>query len=165
MSIISSIPIQEVHGYQLQKFIGSGVNASVYLATNHKHNVAIKLRRRSEGTYEPLLLKRFYESVRLHHMFCHPNIVWLYDWYEDEDYQALILEYVAGGTLTDLCKQKKQWSRLELCTLGVAIADGLDHMHDIQIIHRDLKPSNVLIDSGCEVTICDFGLARTLFDP
>ena len=42
---------------------------------------------------------------------------------------------------------------------------GINFLHSANVIHRDLKPSNVLIDSGCEVTICDFGLARTLYEP
>jgi eukaryotic-like serine/threonine-protein kinase len=169
VSVVKSPPIEKIHDYQLQTFIGSGVNASVYLASNNQHKVAIKLRRRSEGSYEPLLLKRFYESVRLHHMLCHPNLVWLYDWYEDEEYQAVILEYVSGGTLTDLCKMKRSWSRLELCTLGVAIADGLDHMHDIRIVHRDLKPDNLIfgdLNNLASIKITDLGVSKhSLWSP
>ena len=157
-------PISQIGAYQLSRLIGSGNSASVYLASDGISEVAIKVRLRREGHQERFLSTRFLEGARLQKMFCHPNIVWLYDAVEERDYQALILEYVQGGSLSDLCKSRGgKLSRYETCALGMYVADALDHVHDIGIVHRDVKPDNLIFGrQGAmeSVKLADFDVSK-----
>lgn len=156
-----------IGAYQLREVIGSGNSALVYLAEPlHQSGprVAIKLRSRGQSPHEATLAARFTESARLHLQFCHPNIAWLHESVEAESYQALIIEYLAGGTLADYLKQIGGRMSLEAaCLLGVHLCDGLEHMHDIQIIHRDIKPDNLLFADPNDLTsirIADFDVSK-----
>ena len=158
-------PEEMIGSYRLDKIIGSGSSASVYLAQSiHSHHqVAIKLRPRTHGQHESILASRFTESARLHYQFCHPNIAWLHETIEHETYQAVVIEYLQGGTLSELLKRRQLLSLDEVCLLGVHLADGLEHMHDIQIIHRDIKPDNILFANAQKlstVRIADFDVSK-----
>lgn len=158
-------PGEMIGSYKLDKIIGSGSSASVYLARSmHTHQqVAIKIRPRTHGPHERILASRFTESSRLHYQFCHPNIAWLHETIEHEAYQAVIIEYLQGGTLSQLLKKRQIFSLDEACLLGVHLADGLEHMHDIQVIHRDIKPDNILFANAQDlssVRIADFDVSK-----
>ena len=155
-----------IGSYRLKYIIGSGNSANVYLAQSEVdpyREVAIKVRTRSQGQHEHILAQRFTESSRLHHMFCHPNIAWLHEVIEDVMYQAVVIEYLSGGTLSDLLKRKDYLSIDESCLLGAHLADGLEHMHDIQVIHRDIKPDNIIFGDGQKlstVRVADFDVSK-----
>ena len=157
---------EQIGTYRLQHIIGSGNSATVYLAESliDQGQVAIKLRARGQSQYEETLAARFIESSRLHLLFCHPNIAWLHEWIEDQQFQASVIEYLSGGTLTDhLIRSQGRLSIDEACLLGVHIADGLEHMHDIQVIHRDIKPDNLLFADAHQISsirIADFDVSK-----
>lgn len=158
-------PGEMIGSYRLDKIIGSGSSASVYLAHSiyNQTPVAIKLRPRTYGPHENILASRFTESARLHYQFCHPNIAWLHETIEQETYQAVVIEYLQGGTLSELLKRRQILSIDEVCLLGVHLADGLEHMHDIQVIHRDIKPDNILFADPQDlstVRIADFDVSK-----
>lgn len=158
-------PGEMIGSYRLDKIIGSGSSASVYLAYSlHMQKlVAIKLRFCTQSQHESLLSARFKESARLHSHFCHPNITWLFEAIETDLYQALILEYLPGGTLSQFLKQRGQLNVDEACLIGAHLADGLEHMHDIQVIHRDIKPDNILFMETNELSsirIADFDVSK-----
>ena len=154
--------------YQLEHVLGSGSSSIVYLAQPlnpaQGKPIALKVRLRGVGKHEELLAGRFTESARLQSLFCHPHIAWLYEIIEDSQLQATAIEYLAGGTLTDVLKRSGgRLSRDETCLLGAQIADGLDHMHDIYVIHRDLKPDNILFSDPHDlssVRIADFDVSK-----
>ena len=155
-----------IGSYRLKHIIGSGNSANVYLAqsvVSPFSEVAIKIRLRTQGQHERILAQRFTESARLHYMFSHPNIAWLHESLEDEKYQAVVIEYLPGGTLSDLLKSRQKLSIDEACLLGAHLADGLEHMHDIQVIHRDIKPDNILFLEShklASVRVADFDVSK-----
>ena len=157
-----------VGGYKLERVLGSGSSSVVYLARPYspidKKLVALKIRVRGVGKHEELLADRFTESARLQSLFCHPHIAWLYEIVEDRQLQATAIEYLEGGTLTDVLKRSGGALSLDhACLLGAQIADGLDHMHDIYVIHRDLKPDNILFADPHDlssVRIADFDVSK-----
>ena len=154
--------------YLVEQTLGSGSSSVVYLARpiegHHSAPVALKVRARGRGKHEARLAGRFVESARLHKMFCHPNIAWFHELIENERHQIAVLEFLAGGTLTDLLRRRGgKLSYHEVCLLGAHIADGLDHMHDISVIHRDIKPDNILFaspDDIASVRIADFDVSK-----
>ena len=83
--------------------------------------------------------------------------------HQHEAFQAVIIEYLQGGTLSQLLKKRQILSLDEACLLGVHLADGLEHMHDIQVIHRDIKPDNILFANAQDlstVRIADFDVSK-----
>ena len=160
-------PGEVIGSYRLSHIIGSGNSASVFLAQHlyqHSLNVAIKIRARTQGQHETILAQRFSESARLQFQFCHPNIAWLYETIETDEFQALVIEYLPGGTLSNYLYKRNTYIDLEqACLLGVYLADGLEHMHDIQVIHRDIKPDNILFEDPQligSVRIADFDVSK-----
>lgn len=158
---------EQIGQYLIEREVGVGNSASVYLASingDPQRSFALKIRRRSQGRHEELLVARFSESARLQGLFCHPNIAWFHEYLEIDPYQVLALEYLSGGTLSDLLKSRRGHLNVsETCVVGAHLADGLAHMHDLNVIHRDLKPDNVLfavIGDLSSVRIADFDVSK-----
>ena len=77
--------------------------------------------------------------------------------------QATILEYLPGGSLQTLLKDRGQLSQAEVCALGIRIADALDHIHDVGVIHRDIKPENLLFADRTDlnsIKLADFDVSK-----
>ncbi|MHC4879172.1 MAG: serine/threonine-protein kinase [Planctomycetota bacterium] len=92
----------------------------------------------------------------------HPNIVQVYEVAEWETNPFLVMEYVAGSTLSQRLQGSGQLPPGDVIRIGRAVALGLAAVHEVGIVHRDVKPSNVLLsDDGEAIRLSDFGLART----
>ena len=95
----------------------------------------------------------------------HPNIVKLYDVYEDESYICMVMELMEGGELFDKILECDHFPEYAAREAIKSIIDALRYCHGMNIIHRDLKPENLLIknnsnDDFSSLKISDFGLAR-----
>ncbi|CAD8095249.1 unnamed protein product [Paramecium primaurelia] len=87
----------------------------------------------------------------------HPNIVRCKRISENKKYYYIIMEYMEGGTLSQIMKEK-QLNEQEAAIIMKSILDGVNYLHDKSIIHRDLKPENIML-TGTNVKIADFGLS------
>jgi len=95
----------------------------------------------------------------------HPNIVSLFETAECEGVHYYTMRLAENGTLADLLSDTSRRPALrEVVALLVKVARAIQYAHQRGILHRDLKPSNILLDSGLEPLVADFGLARSLFD-
>ena len=154
--------------YQIERMLGTGSTSMVYLARSlsapDRAPIALKVRFKGHSQHEALLSQRFQESTRLHYHFCHPHIAWLHEWIENDTLQVSVLEYLEGGTLTELLERREGYlNRDQGCLLGAHLADGLDHMHELHIFHRDIKPDNILFavsDDLSSVRISDFDVSK-----
>eukprot|EP01017_Pseudomicrothorax_dubius_P007169 TRINITY_DN12179_c0_g1_i2.p1 TRINITY_DN12179_c0_g1~~TRINITY_DN12179_c0_g1_i2.p1 ORF type:complete len:276 (-),score=51.51 TRINITY_DN12179_c0_g1_i2:129-956(-) len=93
----------------------------------------------------------------------HPNVVKLYEVYEDSQHYYMILELMTGGELFDRIVEKDHFSEKEAADTIRPLVDALRYCHSMGIVHRDLKPENVLYansDKDSIIKIADFGLAR-----
>jgi calcium/calmodulin-dependent protein kinase I len=93
-----------------------------------------------------------------------PNIVQLYEVYEERDYIFLIMELMSGGELFDRILDKRIFTETEARETCRCLLKGLDYMHDTRVAHRDLKPENLLLQAGSDtgVKLADFGFAKTV---
>ena len=109
---------------------------------------------------DPALLERFRREARVLAMLRNPGIITVFDLVTTDDGStALILEYVAGGSLEDQIAQgPMEWRRV--AQVGVASAEALAEAHEAGVVHRDIKPSNILLEPDGAVRIADFGIAR-----
>lgn len=92
-----------------------------------------------------------------------PNLVQLYEVYEEKNHCFLILELMRGGELFDVILDRKIFGETEARSISKCILEGLDYMHSKRIAHRDLKPENLLLMSPNDtssIKIADFGFAK-----
>lgn len=108
-------------------------------------------------TNEILVMRKIVENVSPH-----PNVIDLYDVYEDSNGVHLVLELCSGGELFDRIVKQDRYSETEAAAVVRQIAAGLEAIHRANIVHRDLKPENCLfsdIREDSPLKIMDFGLS------
>lgn len=95
----------------------------------------------------------------------HPNIVKLFEFYEDEESMYIITEYCQGGQLFEAMLRKKTFSENEASNIMMQLLSAINHCHQRKIVHRDVKPENLLVDSiepdsgKFNIKIIDFGIS------
>lgn len=90
----------------------------------------------------------------------HPNIVVIYDVGSHQNYQYIVMEYLAGPTLQQEIQAKGAMGMARCLAIGGQLAEALDHAHGQGLVHRDVKPANVMIGNRDHVTLTDFGLVK-----
>ena len=155
----SLAPNTTLSQYRILKLIGSGGMGEVYLAedTILRRKVAVKLLKAQ--TYDEVAEKRFLREARAVATLDHPNICTVYQVIEDEERSFIVMQYVEGETLSERMSRGPMHF-VEVVDLGHQLASGLASAHEKGIVHRDIKPANVMIISGGQVKMLDFGLAR-----
>lgn len=147
--------------YQVQKELGQGGFATVYLARNTMlgTDVALKVLNPTLAQ-DDKFIRRFQEEARQAALLQHPNIVRIIDFEEANGRFFITMDYVPG---TDLQKhlQKETLLPLEqIVDILQQMGDALDYAHSKGLIHRDVKPSNILLGADGVVKLTDFGIVR-----
>ena len=147
--------------YNLQEVIGSGYFGNVRKATNKDQKIsqhyAIKCILKSKVADKLQLLQR--ELMYLMTVD-HPNIIKLYEVFEDSNYIYLVMELCSGGELFEKIIEKQKFSEAEAAEIMFCIMHAICHLHSEGISHRDLKPENILYNQEGILKIIDFGLAK-----
>lgn len=97
-------------------------------------------------------------------LISHPNIMGLYDVWENKNDLYLILEYIEGGELFDYLIKRGRLLEVEAINYFRQIIQGIGYLHQFNICHRDLKPENLLLDFDKKIKIADFGMAALEVD-
>jgi len=152
--------LRRVGRYEIVREVGRGGTAVVYLArqTDLARPVALKELAGFHAT-DAVLVERFLREARLAGSLSHPNVVTVYEYFEDDGTPFISMEYFARGSLRPLL------SELTLPRVaGVleGVLAGLAHAESHGIVHRDLKPENVMVTTSGTVKIADFGIAKAL---
>jgi serine/threonine protein kinase/tetratricopeptide (TPR) repeat protein len=147
--------------YEIEREIGQGAFATVYLARDLKHErkVAVKVLHADPSSETGEL--RFIREIRLLARLQHPNILPLHDSGHVEALLYYVMPYVSGDTLRDRIDRERQLPFDVACSIGRDVADALAYAHGQGIIHRDIKPENILLSAGHPV-LADFGIARVI---
>jgi len=147
--------------YTIEREIGSGGMATVYLAEDLKHrrNVAIKvLRPELAAALGP---ERFLREVDVTANLNHPHILPLHDSGEADGFLFYVMPYVEGETLRDRMSREGQCPLDDALQITREVAAALSYAHSHDVIHRDIKPENILLSAG-EAVVADFGIARAI---
>ncbi len=147
--------------YTIERELGAGGMATVYLAEDVKHRrkVAVKvLRPELAAAIGP---DRFLREIEIAAKLTHPHILSLHDSGEADGLLFYVMPYVEGESLADRLRRETQLSVDDAIHITVQVAGALAHAHDHGIVHRDIKPENILL-SGRNALIADFGIARAL---
>ena len=144
--------------YDLERELGSGGMATVYLARDLKHNrhVAVKVLRPDLGAV--LGIERFLSEIRVTANLQHPNLLPLFDSGEAGGQLFYVMPYVQGESLRSRLNRDKQLPVDEAIHIATSVASALDYAHRQGVIHRDLKPENILLSEG-QPLVADFGIA------
>ncbi len=143
-------------GYEMGDQIGAGAFGLV-LAGWHRglqRDVAIKVL--AAGGHARLAAG-FAAEARILAGLDHPHIVRVYDYVEADELRLIVMEMLAGGTLT---RRQAGMSQQGACAVGLAVAGALSCAHSRSVLHRDIKPDNVLFDTTGLLKVADFGIAK-----
>jgi eukaryotic-like serine/threonine-protein kinase len=147
--------------YAIERELGTGGMASVYLARDVRHGrqVAVKvLRPELAGKLGP---DRFLREIEVTAQFNHPHILPLLDSGEAHGFLYYIMPFVAGESLRSRLNREQHLPVDEALSIAREVADALSYAHGHGMIHRDIKPENILLQSGHAV-VADFGIARAV---
>jgi serine/threonine protein kinase/Tol biopolymer transport system component len=144
--------------YKVERAIGRGGMATVFLADDlkHKRRVALKVLDPELGAL--LGVERFLAEIRVTAQLHHPHLLPLFDSGEADGLLFYVMPYVAGRSLRERIDREKQLPIDECVRIAVAVASALDYAHRHNVIHRDLKPENILLHEG-QPLVADFGIA------
>jgi len=151
--------------YSLDRELGAGGMATVYLAHDLKHDrkVAIKVLR--PELVHALGPERFLREIATTANLHHPHILPLYDSGRTAEPSSALLYYVMpfveGESLRDRLRREKQLPLDDALRIAREVADALSYAHGHGVIHRDIKPENILLESG-HALVADFGIARAV---
>ena len=156
--------------YRIEKLIGHGTMAEVYLAVHISkgYSAAIKIIH-EHLLRDPNFIDRFRREAKILSDLDHPHITHIYG-YEFSPKQAYIaMEYLGVGTLADrlrFCHEHKENLPLsEVLAIIEPISSAVDYAHEHGLIHRDIKPANILFRENHDPVLTDFGLAFVMSDP
>lgn len=148
--------------YELKQTLGTGQFGIVKLGISklgNQQKVAIKSVIKERVKEE---LKNLQRELTILKSVDHPNIIKLFEVYEDDKHLHIVMEYCQGGELFNRLEKKGRFSEKESALLMRRMFHAINHLHILNIAHRDLKPENCLFDSNredAEIKLVDFGLA------
>jgi len=156
-NVISSGDVNDF--YELGEVIGEGGYSVVYRAKRKKDGAVYavkKITKIEEGLFVDLLLREIYIMKKLNH----PNVLKLYDVFEDEDYFWLVLEFVDGSELFDKIVDRVNYSEKDSANIVKQLVKAMKYLHQNNIVHRNLKPETILSQGEGDdeiVKVDDFG--------
>jgi serine/threonine-protein kinase len=147
--------------YIIDRELGRGGMATVYLAKDVKHGREVALKVLRPELAVALGGGRFLQEIRITARLDHPHILTLIDSGETDGYLWYVLPYVRGESLRAKLNREKQLTQDEALRIAAQVAGALDYAHRQGIVHRDIKPENILLHEG-EAVVADFGIALAL---
>jgi serine/threonine-protein kinase len=144
--------------YRLERELGQGGMATVYLAQDLKHDrrVAVKVLRPELAAV--IGAERFLSEIKTTANLQHPHILPLFDSGEADGFLFYVMPFVEGETVRDRMNREKQLPVADAVRIAGEVASALDYAHRHNVIHRDIKPENILLHDG-RALVADFGIA------
>ena len=144
--------------YRIERELGAGGMATVYLAQDLKHDrkVAVKVLRPELAAV--IGAERFLSEIKTTANLQHPHILPLFDSGAADSFLFYVMPFVEGESLRDRLTREKQLPIPDAVRIASEVASALDYAHRHNVIHRDIKPENVLLHDG-RALVADFGIA------
>ena len=146
--------------YTVERELGAGGMATVYLAEDVKHHrkVAIKVLR--EDLAASIGATRFLREIEIAAQLQHPNILPLLDSGNADGFLFYVMPYVTGQSLRERLSREGELPVHEAVRLLTEVVDALSNAHEHGVVHRDIKPDNVML-SGRHALVADFGVCKS----
>lgn len=146
--------------------IGTGAFAEVWLATHNRTGDlrAVKIFKKSEFSQEEIESRFVFGEVEILKSLDHPNILKVYEYFEDPEHFYIVMEYCEGGDIFDKIEQNGRITERYAAKVMTFLLKGINYMHNKNIVHRDIKPENILITNKSDyknlnIKIIDFNVA------
>jgi serine/threonine protein kinase/tetratricopeptide (TPR) repeat protein len=147
--------------YAVDRELGRGGMATVYLADDIKHERRVALKVLHPALSSALGADRFLREIKLAARLNHPHIVPLFDSGEAGGSLYYVMPVIEGESLRDRLLRDGRIPAEESLALIRGIASALDYAHRHSIVHRDIKPENIMLQDG-EAVVMDFGIAKAV---
>jgi eukaryotic-like serine/threonine-protein kinase len=149
--------------YRIQREIGRGGMAVVYLAEDVPHGRDVAVKVLSPELTSSIDAERFRREIQIAARLSHPNILPAYDSGSANGLLYYVMPFIQGESLRSRLDRESQLPIEEAIAITCEVADALSYAHSQGVVHRDIKPENILIQSGHAV-VADFGIARLVQD-
>jgi serine/threonine protein kinase/tetratricopeptide (TPR) repeat protein len=147
--------------YQIQRELGQGGMAKVFLAHDLKYERAVAVKVLRPDLSAEVGPTRFLREIQIAARLHHPHILPLYDSDQVDGLVYYVMPYIEGDTLRQRLAREHQLPVNDALQIAREVADALSYAHGANVVHRDIKPANILIDSG-HALVADFGIAKAL---
>lgn len=149
--------------YAVTERVGAGGMAEVYAARDELLDRRVAVKVLSEHlAADPSFVARFRREAQSAANLNHPNIVSLFDYGADNGTYFIVMEYIAGRSVADLLTESESLLPERAAEIASDVAGALHRAHLAGIVHRDIKPGNIMLTSGGETKVTDFGIARAI---
>ena len=158
---IDSLKAALADRYAIEREIGAGGMAAVYLAEDMKHRrkVAVKVLRPELAT--SIGVDRFVQEIEMAANLTHPHILPLFDSGDAEGFLYYVMPFIEGESLRDRLSREKKLAVPDAVRITDQVSSALSHAHERGLVHRDIKPENILL-AGDQAIVADFGIARAV---
>jgi predicted Ser/Thr protein kinase len=147
--------------YEIERELGRGGMAVVFLALDRKHNRPVVLKVLRPEVSMTLGAQRFLREVSIAAKLSHPHVVTLIDSDEIEGFLFSVMAYVEGESLRERLVREGSLELGAAMEIVRQVASALDYAHSRDVVHRDVKPENILLCRSAAV-VTDFGIARAI---
>ena len=159
--LIESINHALADRYRIERRLGEGGMATVYLAEDLRHHRKVALKVLRPELAAVVGAQRFLAEIQTTANLQHPHILPLFDSGAAGTFLFYVMPYVESESLRELLEKERQLPVDAALALGEKIAMALEYAHEQGVVHRDIKPANVLLSRG-EPLVADFGIALAL---
>ena len=149
--------------YAIERELGRGGMATVYLATDVRHERKVAIKVLLPDMSASIGAERFEREIKLAARLQHPHILGLFDSGSADGQLFYVMPFVDGESVRDRLDREKQLPVNDAIRIAIEIADALGYAHAQGIIHRDIKPENVMLSNG-HALVADFGIAKARTD-
>jgi len=161
MSIPTRLGEAMAQRYPLERPLGRGGMATVYLARDPKHHRSVAVKVLHPELAAGIGAERFLREIRIEAGLQHPHILPLHDSGEADGFLFYVMPYVPGESLRQLLARLGPLPIDDALRIAQEVADALGHAHAHGVVHRDIKPENILL-SGGHALVADFGIAKAV---
>src|SRR5215212_1011104 len=158
MTSLGSLTDALADRYRIERELGAGGMATVYLAHDLKHDRDVAIKVLHEDLGATLGPERFLAEIKTTARLQHPHILPLLDSGEANGLLFYVMPFVAGETLRERLTRDTQLSIDDAVRIAREVADALGAAHALGVVHRDIKPENILLQGG-HALVADFGIA------
>jgi serine/threonine protein kinase/Flp pilus assembly protein TadD len=147
--------------YTVEREIGRGGMATVYLAQDRKHDRQVAVKVLHPELAASLGPERFLREIKVAARLSHPHIVSLHDSGQAGEFLYYVMPYIEGESLRQRLTREQQLPVEDALEITRHVASALGYAHGTGVVHRDIKPENVMLHQG-EAVVTDFGIAKAV---
>ena len=145
--------------YEIERELGEGGMATVYLADDLKHERKVALKVLKPELAAVVGAERFLAEIKTTANLTHPHILPLFDSGEADGFLFYVMPHIEGESLRERIDREKQLGVDDSVAITQKVANALDYAHQNGVVHRDIKPGNILLSAQGEPLVADFGIA------